>query len=175
MHAPAGAHQEKGRQALTIIMSIPLASSAEMPRLLSRFSGPSIVDTPGGTALPFRWSVHASRSVFSQSASELQWQSAGDQVGAEIDAAGRGTHTARRMSARRQRPSQRTDGPAALPKPRTRLGEHRRPARADRSGGGLRPSLTGPKSLFPCRPLPRSTQQHRQQAGLWCFELQARW
>ena len=58
MHAPAGAHQEKGRQALTIIMSIPLASSTEMPRLLSRFSGPSNVDTPGGTASPFRWSVH---------------------------------------------------------------------------------------------------------------------
>jgi len=54
----AGAHQEKGRQALTIMMSIPLASSTEMPRLLSRFSGPSTVDTPGGTASPFLWSVH---------------------------------------------------------------------------------------------------------------------
>ena len=63
----AGAHQEKGRQALTIMMSIPLASSTEMPRLLSRFSGPSTVDTPGGTASPFLWSV---ASVFGQSDSE---------------------------------------------------------------------------------------------------------
>ena len=63
----AGAHHEKGRQALTIMMSIPLASSTEMPRLLSRFSGPSTVDTPGGTASPFLWSV---ASVFGQSDSE---------------------------------------------------------------------------------------------------------